>query len=183
MKKGTPLVLSLWLGLLLFSCSAFGPAPSGSRVIAAIPFFQQEAYQCGPAALATVIAYWHGKGRAPFSPTPDEIAGETYSSAARGVLAMDLELYARKHGFRTRQLSGTIAQLKALVDEGVPPIIFIDLGFSLYQVNHFVVVTGYGTGGVLVNTGRHENRFISEEDLNRRWEKTGHWTLVVEPQA
>jgi hypothetical protein len=37
----------------------------GSVILPGVPFFKQEAYQCGPAVLATVVDYWHqrtGKG-------------------------------------------------------------------------------------------------------------------------
>jgi ABC-type bacteriocin/lantibiotic exporter with double-glycine peptidase domain len=63
----------------------------------------------------------------------------------------------------------------------VPLIILVDYGFSVYEANHFMVVTGYTKNGVLVNSGRKENQEILEGELARIWKKTDYWTLVVTP--
>jgi predicted double-glycine peptidase len=155
----------------------------GTVSIEGMPFFKQDAYQCGPAALAMVIDYWYEKtGKGP-RVTPEQIVPDIYSPTARGVLGMDLAIYARKQGFATREFSGTVEELKALVDERIPPLILVDFGFSLYQVNHFVVVIGYNRDGVIVTSGQHENQFIREGELTRIWRKTGNWTLVIKPSA
>ena len=146
-----------------------------------VPFFPQETFQCGPAALATVINYWYGKTGDAKTLKPESIAAEIYSPSARGVLGIDLELYARKQGFKTRQLAGTIDELKGSLDEGTPPIVLVDYGFSLYQRNHFMVVKGYSDKALLVNSGREESKLIANEDLLKIWKKTGYWMLVVKP--
>jgi predicted double-glycine peptidase len=146
-----------------------------------VPFFPQEAFQCGPAALATVINYWYEKTGSGKTLSPEAIAAEIYSPSARGVLGLDLELYARKRGFHTQQLAGAISDLKHGVDDGIPPIVLVDYGFSFYQRNHFMVVKGYSDGGILVNSGRKESELIAHEDLLKIWEKTGFWVLLVKP--
>ena len=54
----------------------------------------------------------------------------------------------------------------------MPLIILVDYGFSVYEANHFMVVTGYTKSGVLVNSGKKENQEISEGELARIWKKT-----------
>ena len=71
--------------------------------------------------------------------------------------------------------------MRRLIDEKVPPIILADFGIGILQVNHFIVITGYGPDGVLANTGSAENELISTRRLESIWKKTGYWTLVVRP--
>jgi hypothetical protein len=125
--------------------------------------------------------YWHTRTGAASVTTPDEIVAEIFSTSARGVLGIDLQLYAKKRSFQTQTLRGSLGEIRKEIDKGVPPIILVDYGFSFYQRNHFMVVTGYAENGVLANTGRVENEFIEKEDLLRIWKKTGYWMLVVKP--
>jgi predicted double-glycine peptidase len=167
--------------LLPVSCStASGVRPDGT-VIRGVPFFSQEAYQCGPAALATVMNYWHEKTGKGTQVTPEQIAADIYSPTARGVLGFDLERYARGHGFQTEQYEGSMGDLRRRVDEGTPLIVFVDYGFSLYQVNHFMVVKGYVEGGVVVNSGKRENQTVPEGTLEKAWKKNRYWTLLLKP--
>jgi hypothetical protein len=168
--------------LLLFNGCATTEKHSQDRLTAIeLPFFPQEAFQCGPAALATVINYWYGKAGAAKTLTPETIGAEIYSPSARGVLGIDLELYARKSGFQAEQAAGTIDRLKSSIDQGVPPLLLVDYGFSLYQRNHFMVVKGYSDSALLVNSGRRENELVANEDLLKVWKKTGYWMLLVKP--
>jgi predicted double-glycine peptidase len=173
------LVLCL-LALPTFCATTGGPGP-GATIIGGVPFFSQEAYQCGPTALATVMDYWYRKTGSHTWLTPERIAADIYSPSARGVLSFDLERYAREHGFQTDQYAGSLPDLKRRIDEGVPVIVFVDYGFSLYEANHFMVVTGYTNGKVLVNSGRRENLAISERELEKAWKKNRYWTLALKP--
>jgi hypothetical protein len=167
---------------LLTACASMSPTlPKGSTILPDIPFFKQEAYQCGPAVLATVIDYWQQRTGKGAWVTPEQLVPEIYSPTARGILGIDLEIYAKKHGFQSRQFAGKVLDLREAIDLGTPPIILVDYGFGFYQQGHFMVVTGYGPKGIIVNSGHHENRFISEEDLDRLWKKTGYWTFLLLP--
>ncbi len=177
------LVLLLLLLMAHASCATVITHPRDAVMIPNVPFFSQEAYQCGPTALAIVLDYWHRKTASGKWVTPDEIASRIYSPSARGVLGLDLELYARKQGFETRQYAGTMEDLRHNVNEGVPSIIFVDYGLSVYEVHHFMVVTGYARDGFVVNSGRRENQFISEGELEKIWKKNGYWTLVLKPSG
>ena len=167
--------------LSLCGCAASSRISGDATLIPGVPFFRQDTYECGPAALATVINYWHVKTGTASAVTPDEIVAEIFSPSARGVLGVDLELYAKTRGFQTQTLKGSAGEIRKQIDHGVPPVILVDYGFSFYQRNHFMVVTGYAANGVLANTGSAENEFIGEESLLKRWTKTGYWMLVVRP--
>jgi hypothetical protein len=181
MKHSSRVVLACLLCLLTACVSMSGIPPKGSTILPDIPFFKQEAFQCGPAALATVIDYWHQRTGKGAWVTPEQLVPEIYSPTARGILGIDLEIYAKKHGFQSRQFAGKVLDLREAIDLGTPPIILVDYGFGFYQQGHFMVVTGYGPGGIIVNNGLHENQFISEEDLDRIWRKTGYWAFLLLP--
>jgi predicted double-glycine peptidase len=157
---------------------------SGKEVLVAdVPFFPQDEYQCGPSAIATVINYWYGKEKTARHLPFDQAVAHTYSPSARGVLGLDLMLYARKLGFDAKEREGSIEELRNCIDRGIPVIVLVDYGFSLYQRNHFMVVTGYTGASIVVNSGRRQGRHIAYEDFNKIWKKTAFWALIIKPSA
>ncbi|PIQ94853.1 MAG: hypothetical protein COY75_10160 [Nitrospirae bacterium CG_4_10_14_0_8_um_filter_41_23] len=163
--------------LLLHSCATTNEIPEAKhlRIIENVPFYPQETYQCGPASLAGVLNY---QG---VNITPDNIAKEIFSESARGTLNIDMILYTQRMGLNATQYRGSIEDLKKNIESGYPIIVLVDFGFSLYQVNHFMVVVGYNENGVIVNSGRDKDKFISEKDFIKAWERTKFWTLLIKP--
>ncbi|MGD2080352.1 MAG: C39 family peptidase [Nitrospirota bacterium] len=166
-----------FLGLLvlplLLSCAAARTAGPPARVLEGVPFYAQEDYQCGPASLAGVMNFWG------VEVTPEDIAGEIFSGGAKGTLNIDLALYARGRGLEARYFGGTLGGIRDSIDAGYPVIVLVDLGLWLYRKDHFMVVVGYSEGGLVVNSGREEHKFVTTEDFVRTWEKAGSWTLLV----
>ncbi len=167
-----PSLLILYTFMLLCSC-ATSKYITPKRIIENVPFYPQTTYQCGPSSLAEVLNYWK------VQVTPDEIAREIYSKSARGTLNIDMVLYAQRKGLKANQYEGSMEDIRKNIDSGYPVIVLVDLGFSFYQVNHFMVVTGYNERGIIVNSGKDKNKFISEKDFMRSWEKTNLWTLLI----
>ncbi len=163
--------------LFLFSCSTVQEIPESRdiHIIENVPFYPQEDFQCGPSSLAMVLNH-HG-----IQATPDEIAEETFSGSARGTLTIDMAIYAQKIGLQALQFKGNIEDLKRNIDTGYPVIVLVDYGFSLYQVNHFMVIIGYSEYGVVVNSGRSKEKFVAWKEFLKAWEKTGFWTLLIKP--
>jgi predicted double-glycine peptidase len=178
--KTLPLLCAL---ILLFHGCASGPTPlpEGAKVLSGVPFFPQEDYQCGPAVLATVMNYWYARSGSAVRTGVDEIAQAIYSPGARGVLPTDLENYPRKKGFVTEQFAGSISRLRENIDRGVPVILLVDYGLSVYQLDHFLVATGYTGDGIIVNSGRKERQVVSNSELEKAWKKTGYWALRLFP--
>jgi predicted double-glycine peptidase len=164
--------------LLSSGCVSLGVAPEARkqgalRVIRNVPFFPQEDYQCGPASLASLLNY---RG---VSVTPDEVAETIYSRSAKGTLNMDMILYAQSRGLEASQYSGGLDDLREKIDSDQPLIVLVDYGFSVLQANHFMVVIGYGEGGVVANSGREEKKYIPMSDFLKSWKKTGYRTLLI----
>lgn len=172
----------LVLFFLSSGCATADRAPkaqerSDLHLVRNVPFFPQEDYQCGPASLAAVLSY---RG---VSITPAEVARAVYSRSARGTLNIDMVLYAQSRGLRASQYKGGLDDLRAQIDAGRPLIVLVDYGFSVIRADHFMVVIGYNNEGVVVNSGRNEEEFIARDDFLKAWEKTGYWTLLVQPKA
>lgn len=107
-----------------------------SHELAAVPFFPQEAYQCGPAALAMALS------SSGLPVKPEDLVDEVYTPSRKGSLQMAMIGTSRRHG----RLAYEIAALDAIFAEiaaGHPVIILQNLGLSWYPVWHYAVVIGY----------------------------------------
>ncbi|MEW6067459.1 MAG: C39 family peptidase [Nitrospirota bacterium] len=161
--------------VFLFSCASVVdiPEPKDTHIIENIPFFPQDTYQCGPASLAAVLNYWG------INVSPEKIAEEIFSKSARGTLNIDMVIYAQNKGLKAVQYKSSIDNIRKNISESYPIIVLVDYGFSFYQANHFMVVVGYNEYGVIVNSGKQRNKFISNKDFEKIWEKTKYWTLLI----
>jgi ABC-type bacteriocin/lantibiotic exporter with double-glycine peptidase domain len=145
--------------------------------IEGVPFVKQTEYDCGPAALASVLSF---RGKAV---DLERITKSVYLPSLRGTLPMDLERYAKDEGFRTSSSSGTAAALKTAIASNIPVICLLDLGFGFYRQPHFVTVIGFddGNGLFIMHDGATPNRTMTYEDFEKKWARAGKWMIVVHP--
>lgn len=175
-------------GLLVLAACA-RPSPEGIRAavaaapaagtLLAVPFFPQEEYQCGPAAMASLLAYWGQPA------DPEAIAEAIYLPRLQGTLSLDLLLYAERRGLTARLLDGGAEALKAALRAGRPVIALLNVGWRLVPTWHYVVVVGYADGpeAFVAHDGRHRERIFPYEDFAWRWQAAGRWGLLVEPPS
>lgn len=175
--EGSPFLWFLILPLI-FSCAGISKNGESrtARIVENVPFYPQETYQCGPAALAGILNYWG------LNVSPAEIAAEIYSPKARGTLDVDMGFYAQKKGLKASQYQGSLEDLKRNIDSNQPLIVLVDDGFWVYQNAHFMVVVGYDEGGLIVNSGKERHQFIPLSRFLRSWERTKFWTLQITPK-
>jgi hypothetical protein len=164
--------------VFLSACAAAPPPKESAppKRIAGVPFFPQEAYQCGPASLAGVLNYWG------IAAAPEEIARAIYSPGARGTLDMDLVFYGEKRGLKAAQYSGTGDDLKRNIEALVPLVVLVDEGILVYQKHHFMIVVGFSDEGIFAHSGREKERFYPWAGFLKTWEKTKNWTLRLTPR-
>lgn len=144
-------------------------------VLLGVPFFPDKTDQCGPSALASVLAFW-GKAA-----EPKELRREIYLDKLGGALPLDLALAARRRGLAAEMTNGTVDALKDDLDGGRPVIAFVNLGWSFLPIGHFLVVTGYDEekGGFYAHSGTRKDAFVPYGRFRRQWERAGRWALVV----
>ena len=152
-------------------------AAGQAHLIGTVPFIAQEAYQCGPAALAMVLQYYGA------AVDPAEITSELYLPSVRGTLNLDLEFYARRRGFQARSFAGTLAEARDELRRGHPLIVFQDLGVTGYPVPHFAVLIGYDdrAEAVVLHSGTTAYRVVSYPAFERSWARRKAWTLLITP--
>jgi ABC-type bacteriocin/lantibiotic exporter with double-glycine peptidase domain len=152
-------------------------AAGHGHLIATVPFIAQDAYQCGPAALAMVLRYWGAAADA------EEIGRALYIPSARGVLNVELEFQARRRGFRTQAFEGTLDRAKAELRRGRPLIVFQDLGRGPVSVPHFAVLVGFDDRAevVVLHSGTRPYHRLSYGEFLRTWAARRGWTLLVIP--
>lgn len=153
--------------------------PSAGSYIKGVPFFPQNEYMCGPAALASVMGYWGEKAGM------KDVAKEVYEEKLKGTLPLDLFLYAKEKGFDAVYYKGSLADLKEKIDAGTPLILFLNLGYEIYPVGHYIVVVGYSerSMAVMAHSATTEEDVFTYDDLLASWSKTGFSTLLVRPRG
>lgn len=157
-------------------CTVFATeVPAQGEIIIDVPFYPQEEFQCGPAALASVINYL---GR---SLSPDKIAKDLFSENARGTLNLDMAIYAASKGFETDYGEMTLERIRESIDGGVPVIVLLDRGLWMVKRGHYAVVVGYSvlSGALIVHDGADRNGLIPEKDFLRQWSRSGRWALIL----
>ena len=179
------LACALWLfaciyltGCASLTSGTVNPAdvPHERNVIAGVPFYAQEDYQCGPACLAGVLNFLGEQT------TSELIAEKVFRESVRGTTTLDMALYPRTLGYETRWYSGSMRDLIGAVDQGQPRIVFVDYGIGPVSAFHFMVVVGYSPQGAIVNSGGDEHKVIAWASFMGPWERTGHWTLQIMPK-
>jgi len=176
------------LAIALLLAVAACTAPQTARLVEApgelppraalesVPFFPQEAYYCGPAALAMTLA-WSG-----LDETPDSIAPAVYTPGREGTLAPDIVAAARRKGRLAVEIRG-LDNLLAEVAAGNPVLVFQNLALQWWPQWHFAVVTGYDLERreIVLHSGTTERLVTPLDAFERTWERSDQWALVTLP--
>jgi hypothetical protein len=144
--------------------------------LAAVPFYPQEAYQCGPAALAMALS-WSG-----LHLKPDDLVDEVYTPARKGSLQMAMIGATRRHGRIAYEISGADGLFPEIA-AGRPVVILQNLGLSLYPVWHYALVIGYDLPQkkVMLHTGVTSRKSMPYGVFEKTWARSQHWGFIVLP--
>ncbi len=170
---------------LLSACAAKPPLrqllPPGAPVaveLAGTPFFPQEDYECGPAALATVLA------ATGVEVTPDDLVPQVYLPGREGSLQPELLGATRRHGRLAYTLAPDPAAFLAELVAGRPVLVLQNLRTPGFPVWHYAVLVGYDAAvdGVLLRSGRDARVALGWRRFAATVERAGNWgVVVVEP--
>ena len=140
-----------------------------------IPFFPQTDYQCGPAALASVL---NASG---VTVEPDELTQKIYLPEKFGSLQIELRAAARRLGRVPYVIDPDLSSLIAELIAGRPVLVLQNLGWQRFPVWHYAVVVGFDTEDedLILHSGRTERLRISARKFLRTWQHGGYWGLVV----
>ena len=144
--------------------------------LTSVPFFPQELYYCGPAALAMVLA-WSG-----LPVTQEDMVPQVYSPEREGTLRTDMLGAARRNG-RLAVPVTNLADLLAELAAGNPVLVFQNLALDWYPQWHFAVAIGYDLQAreIVLHSGLEERRVTSLDTFENTWRRGDYWALVVLP--
>ena len=143
--------------------------------LAATPFFPQQDYQCGPAALATVLS----ASGAPT--TADELTPQVFLPGRRGSLQAELLGAARRHGRLPYVMPPQGEELVAELNEGRPVLLLQNLGISKLPRWHYAVLVGYDADRnvALLRSGTDRRLEMRWQRFAAAWHRGGRWAVTT----
>ncbi len=146
-----------------------------STLIGSVPFFPQDDYQCGPAALAMAAR------AAGVVVTPDDLVEQVYLPARQGSLQLEMLATSRRQGLPAYLLAPRVEALLREVAAGNPVIVLQNLAFFFAPVWHYAVVIGFDRSRnlLILHSGRTERMEMSLYTFERTWARGEHWAMVA----
>ena len=171
--------LALLAALVLSGCQGSLPTLTDdlpTRVeLDDVPFFPQAEFQCGPAALATVLQ------RSNVSVTPDTLVPLVYLPGRKGSLQTELIAATRRFDRVPYVLPTSVRAVLREVQSQRPVLVLQNLGLRHWPQWHFAVVVGFdrASGQVILRSGTKRRELISLRRFANTWERGGQWAMVV----
>jgi hypothetical protein len=177
---------TLWAAVLLLAgCGTLIPQTVGLRTdwpdgvprqveLAQVPFFPQDEYQCGPAALATAMNF------SGVSISPEALVREVWLPSRRGSLQLEMLAAPRRHGLVSYRIEPRYGDLLREVAAGNPVVVLQDVGMMLPEW-HYAVVNGfdYESGTILLRSGLQRRQEMPFSYFERTWLAGSYWAMVV----
>ena len=174
--------------LLLGGCAGFSPQtdaldtqrPAGlppRAEIRDVPYFPQDEYHCGPAALAMAL---NASG---VKVTGDALVEQVYLPGRKGSLQVEMLAAARRNGRVAYLLAPELTALLREVAAGTPVIVLENFGAPFYPLWHYSVVIGYDLerSEIIRHSGKHERTPGALRLFEFFWQKENRWAMVAVP--
>ena len=139
------------------------------------PFFPQERYQCGPAALATTLTYTG------VDTSADQLVPQVYLPAREGSLQAEMLAATRRHDRVAVVLKPSMEDLLREVGDGKPVLVLQNLGFNWYPKWHYAVVVGYDfqLQQIVLRSGITQRKTMPLTLFDRTWRRSDRWAMIV----
>lgn len=168
--------------VLLAGCASLGDPRSGLPAhlparaeLSETPFFPDESYYCGPAALAT------GLSAAGIATRPEALVGQVFLPGRQGSLQIEMLAGARRQGALATVIPDSTQALFAEIAAGHPVVVLQNLGLSWAPSWHYAVAVGYDAheGTVLLRSGPMQRQEMSLRTFMHTWNRSERWAFVV----
>ena len=139
------------------------------------PFFPQETFQCGPAALATLL------GASGSRETPQSLVDDTFIPDRHGSLQVELMAAGRSRGFIMYQIRPELSDLLHQLKARRPVMILQNQGIRSLPVWHYAVVIGaeLESDRLISRSGTTRRARESTRTFLRRWQASDNWGVVA----
>lgn len=180
MTRGAPALAAL--AIALTGCAASPPLAAGLPAtapraieLARTPFFPQDEYQCGPAALAMLLVA-SGVGV-----TPQALVPEVYLPERHGSLSLELIGATRRHGRLPFVLATTADEMVEELEAGRPVLILQNLGVPRIPIWHYAVLIGYDAerNVAILRSGGEERLEMRWQRFAGAWHRGGRFAMTV----
>ena len=141
------------------------------------PFHAQERYQCGPAALTTVL---EASGA---EVTLDDITDKVYIPGRKGSLQLELLAATRTAGRLPYVIDTSLGTILGELEAGRPVLVLQNLGVAAIPRWHYAVVIGIdeARGNVILRSGTDRRRETPIDLFLRTWSRGEFWGFVALP--
>jgi tetratricopeptide (TPR) repeat protein len=139
------------------------------------PFYPQERYQCGPAALMTVLTYSGA------DTTLEALVDQVYLPGRHGSLQTELVAATRASGRVPYQIDSALSAIAAELQAGRPVLVLQNLGVGWLPRWHYAVVIGVDAihDTVTLRSGTQRRHVTAADTFLRTWKRGDYWGLVV----
>ncbi len=151
------------------------PPAAARAIVDGVPFVAQSDYECGPAALAMALA---AAGR---PVALQDLVEAVYLPARKGSLQAEMLAQPRRESMLSIPVEPRLASVLQLVADGVPVLVFQNLGLSWAPIWHYAVLVGYDlpAGVVVLHSGTEASMPMSIDAFERTWVRAGSWSMIV----
>jgi Peptidase_C39 like family/Tetratricopeptide repeat len=187
-RKARPIAGFLLLGALLNGCALILPQYTSlteerppdlpvQAELKEVPFFAQEEYQCGPAAVAMVM------NAAGVKVTPEQMVEQVYLPARKGSLQIEMLVAPRRHGLIAYELAPQLTDLLREVAAGTPVVVLENYRYRWWPLWHYAVIVGYDLeeGQVIRRSGTKQRQTMPFPVFEYVWKDDDYWAMVVVP--
>ena len=150
-------------------------ASANAHELTRVAFHPQEDYQCGPAALATVLEY-AGADR-----SPEQLVDQVYIPQRQGSLQPEMLAATRRAALLPYRLTPSPQALLAEVAAGRPVLVLQNLRWDWMPRWHYAVVVGYdlSAGTVVLRSGTERRLEMPVAEFDRSWQRAERWAFVA----
>lgn len=169
--------LSLFLGACALRPVASLDWPPAVIELGDVPFHPQAQYQCGPAALATVLNH----AGVPIS--PDSLVNAVYIPGRQGSFQAEMIGATRQASRLPLILQPRWSALIEALEDGWPVLVFQNEGLSWWPQWHYAVLVGVDPKRqtVILRSGTVRRYELDAQTFLKTWARAGRWALIAVP--
>jgi tetratricopeptide (TPR) repeat protein len=167
---------AILVAVLMVGCVARGPVMAvRTTELVDTPFFPQKKFQCGPAALATVLA------ASGIDVTADALSDSLYLPARRGSLQVEMLATPRSYARVALPLPRNPESLVAELEAGRPVLVLHNYGLPFWPRWHYAVLVGYDPDKdvFVLRSGTKRRQEMRTRRFMVAWHYGGRWAMVV----